>query len=307
MARLMKKEDKKPVVQPVGSHKINDRAMLVGLYIKRWEPYTTDQKVSADTNDRYRSDAHMGRFRKRLISKEHFAPLYTLYNKIKSVHFFLTLPWADDGYRILSGVAYLDYMQKIRALVTEWEQALITEIIPNYPAMKADAKVRLGKMYDDSDYPAELKDRFKVVITVRPIPDGSDFRVDVGDQEAKNIRAAIEEENKTIVEAAMKDVWARLADVIGKTSERLKAYSVNKEGKVEHTFRDTLITNITELLDVVPALNVTGDATLTKFAEQIRKEIVAHTPDQLRDTESLRVSVAEKADAILTKMQGFLA
>ena len=58
---------------------------------------------------------------------------------------------------------------------------------------------------------------------------------------------------------------------------------------------------------MIPSLNITGDTKLTEFAEEIRKQITVYSADALRDNESLRPTVAKKAEEILSKMNGYLA
>jgi hypothetical protein len=122
----------------------------------------------------------------------------------------------------------------------------------------------------------------------------------------QEIKDSIEAESKATIEAAMKDVYARLHEVISHAAERLRAYKVTSDDKVEGRFRDSLITNIIELLDVVPALNLTDDPKLRQFATTIRKEITAYAPEVLRDDERIRTQVASKAEEILKKMEAYL-
>jgi hypothetical protein len=297
-----------PAPAPVGSHVINDRAMLVGLTIRRWHPHKTDRVASQEIADAHKSDINMGRYRKRLVIKEHFKGMLTVINQLRNEFFFLTLPWSDDGYRILSANGYFEFTKRIADLKGKFNTE-VAAFIPEYPSMKAEAEKRLNGLFNEADYPSEskLREMFGIDVTIRPIPSGKDFRVDVGDSEVKMIREAIEEQSKRVIENAVKDLWRRLQSVLEHASKRLKEYSVSTDGKVEHTFRDSTISNIIELVDIIPALNITNDPDLVKFAERIRKEVTAHTAEELRDQETLRVSVATKADDILSKMAGYLS
>ncbi len=313
MAATAVRKEKKGVVEVPATPNtgrpsaINDKAMLVGLTLRRWRPHITDRAVSIEIAEIHNSDRSMGRYRKSLIGKECMAKIRALHNRLRETHYFLTLPWSDEGYRILSSAGYMRYTKDIRALRDEIEQE-VAAFIPLYPKYKAEAKVRMNGLYKEEDYPevSELKSKFGIDITFRPIPVGEDFRVDVGDQELSRIRMDIEAANKVIIEEAMKSVWERLRDVVSHAAERLRAYEDDGE-KVKNPFRDSLVTNIVELLDVVPALNVTGDPALTKFAAEIRKGLTVHPAEVLRDDAKIRETTAARAEAILTKMQGFLA
>jgi hypothetical protein len=310
MTKMAKKKEVKqaPAVLPVvGIHKINDRAMLVGLTVRRWHPYCTDQKVSKDVAQRNNANSDMGRYRKRLIAKEVFAATRACETKLRVKHHFLTLPWADDGYRILSSTGYFPYIKAINEEIDKFK-AEVAKFLPEYPRYREEAKKELNSLFNEADYPSEseIANKFIAYYDIRSIPAGEDIRVDIGVQELKKVQAAADARAEETIKAAIKDIWVRLQEVVSHASERLKAYSVGKDGKVEHTFRDSLITNIIELLDVVPALNVLGDPEITKFADAIRASMTQHPAEVLRDDEKLRVKTAWAADEILAKMSGFL-
>lgn len=293
------------VPAPTGKHRINEHAMLVSLTVRRWHPHKTDREVGQEVATIHSADPTMGKYRKRLLAKETFAKLSSIINEIRNFHYFRTLPWSE-GSRILSSAAYLEYMAKMnelrQAFDAEWQAFL-----PLYPALKAEAQARMNSLYKEEDYPSiqDIATKFGVDIGVTPIPSGNDFRVDLGDAEVKRIRKEIEQQAQVTVEQAMKEVWGRLRDVVSHAAERLKAYK-DDGAKVEHPFRDTLVTNITELLDVIPSLNITNDPKLAKFANTIRAEITAYSAVVLRDDAKVRESVAQKADDILAKMAAFL-
>lgn len=310
-ATAVRKEKGTAVVTPVPNSNrpsaINDKAMLVGLTLRRWHPHITDKKVSDEVAETHKSDRSMGKYRKRLIGKECMAKIRTLHNRLRETHYFLTLPWSDEGYRILSQAGYIRYTTEIRKLRDEIEKE-VAAFLPLYPQFKAEAKVRMNGLFNEEDYPepSELRSKFGVEFKFKPIPMGDDFRVDVGDQELARIKMDIEADNKTIIEQAMKSVWERLASVVSHAAERLKAYEDDGE-KVKNPFRDSLVTNIVELLDVIPALNITGDPVLVKYAAEIRKGLTTHSAEVLRDDARLRTDTAARAEAILTKMNAFLA
>jgi hypothetical protein len=48
----------------------------------------------------------------------------------------------------------------------------------------------------------------------------------------------------------------------------LSAYKTTEQG-VEHPFRDSIVTNLVKLVDVMPRLNVTGDPELERLTAQL--------------------------------------
>ena len=89
--------------------------------------------------------------------------------------------------------------------------------------------------------------------------------------------------------------------------EGLKAYQPSRDGaRVQNAFRDSLVDNITDLLDVVPVLNVIGDPVITTFADEIRQKLTANSPEVLRDDAKIRKAVLVQAEDILAKMANYL-
>jgi hypothetical protein len=95
----------------------------------------------------------------------------------------------------------------------------------------------------------------------------------------------------------MKDAWERLAETVSHMHARLA-----EPGAI---FRDSLVNNTRELVDVLARLNVTGDVQLEAFRSQVSMELCAIDAQGLRDDPNARQDVATKAQAIMDAMAGF--
>ena len=270
----------------------------------------TDRAAGKEVAQQHQAEVAMGRFVKNLLNPK--APaiqkLVRLTNELRQAHTFRTLPWIDGGTRILSSKGYFAYTKAVSELVAQYKAAS-EEFIAGYEEAVKDARRRLGTLFVEGEYPSkdQLRHRFGVTLNFFPLPAREDFRVDLGNEETERIRKSIQETAQSQINAAMKDVWSRLQTVLGKAVEKLNGYKRNAEGKVENGFRDTLITNITELLDIIPSLNITNDPALADFVARIQKEVTVHSADALRDNESLRPIVAAKATEIFNKMSEYLS
>jgi flagellar biosynthesis/type III secretory pathway chaperone len=91
---------------------------------------------------------------------------------------------------------------------------------------------------------------------------------------------------------SLKQVWMRVRDVVSKMSERL--------GNEKSPLFDSLIGNARDLIDILPALNLTNDAELNAIAAELQGILVP--VDRMRQDKRLRADVAAKADAILAKL-----
>jgi hypothetical protein len=88
-------------------------------------------------------------------------------------------------------------------------------------------------------------------------------------------------------------------------ADRLTSYKVTEQ-RVEHPFRDTVVTNLVKLVDVLPKLNITNDSELERLAEQVRTSLLVD-PNSLRKSESARAETAKATAAIAQHMAGYMA
>ena len=69
--------------------------------------------------------------------------------------------------------------------------------------------------------------------------------------------------------------------------------------------RDSVVTNLVKLVDVLPKLNVTGDPELERLASQVRASLLVD-PQELRKSESIRSETAKNAAAIASRMAAYM-
>jgi len=93
-------------------------------------------------------------------------------------------------------------------------------------------------------------------------------------------------------------LWSRLYKVVLHMADRL----VEENG----VFRDSLLSNIQDLCDVLPKLNTTGDAQLEEMRKEVETKLLAFRPQELREDADARMDVADEALTILEKMQGYM-
>jgi hypothetical protein len=293
----------------IASHVLSSRAMLASVKISAWSARRVDKRVTAETNAAHYAAPDAGRYNKTLLAKDALAAITSAASAARLKHYALTLPWLDDGARILPAASYDTYADSMRDLRATFDAA-VADFIAAYPAFITDARHRLGAMFNADDYPApdDIASRFAFSTRVLPMPDARDFRVDVGDAAAAAIRDDIERATVEALAGAQRDCFQRVADVVGHMAEKLAAYkpAARDGARVEGIFRDSLIANVRDLADALPALNITGDSTLSAIAERMARLCEADA-DTLRQSDTLRADTAARAAAILSDVESYLA
>lgn len=275
---------------------LQDKAMLATLSISRWQARKMDKKVTREVTRAHGATDDSGEFRKTLIDRAHLKPLMTSEGAIRAFHYKMTLPWGDDNERILPAKLFQTYSDTQRQLRAA-DEKLRRDFVALYPSLRAAASTRLGSMYDPKDFPDphEVADKFDIKISFKQVPAANDFRVDVGNEAAAQIRAAINAENEEKFASAMKHCYARFRETVTHISDTLHAEKPR--------IFDTLVTNTRDLINCLPALNLADDPKL----EELRLELLSilPTPGMLRTSPHARKKTADAADAILAKMKSW--
>jgi hypothetical protein len=291
-----------------GTSALADKAMLVRLTCHWWDPHFYHDGAAHDVETERKAKSGVSAVKVKLLGNEVTGPMWAVITKARKFNYTITLPWDDDGWRVLSSVAYQDYVVGINELKAEMEREKSAFKKQYAERIEAD-KIRLGTLYNPAVYPpiGEIDWRNGLEINVRPIPSGQHFMCDVGDAERDRIRKSIDQDAQDTIKRAVGDIWQRYSKVLTRMIEGLKAYQPSRDGaRVQNAFRDSLVDNITDLLDVVPVLNVIGDPVITTFADEIRQKLTANSPEVLRDDAKIRKAVLVQAEDILAKMANYL-
>lgn len=286
---------------------LSDKAVLAKVKIRHWIPRKLDRKVTDEVNQRHNAGPDAGRYNKVLIARKAFRPIYKICNKARTLHHVMTMPWSDEGSRILPNVKIDEFNARFRDFRTEFNEAA-DEFEKNYQDYIKAAKKTLNGMFDRNDYPpqSEIRKEFDFYARISPCPD--DFRGSLSPEQAKDLKKNLDVEMKEILEQAMRDPIERVILVAERMSTKLKEYKpATEEDRAENTFRDSLVENIRELVPLLEAFNLTGDKKLTALTARIRKELCANDAYVLREDEDVRSKVCASADAILKQAQSLLA
>jgi len=278
---------------------LRDEAMIVRLSISQWTARKFDKGVSQRVADDYAVDAEVGRYNKVLIAKDAIQTITQAVSAARSFHYDNTLPWDDGGGRILPSKNFLTYSKEMRKLKVKFDEA-VHGFVENYDEYREEARQRLNGMFRATDYPGrrEIGRKFGFSTDIDPVPTSKDFRVSLQDKDMTRIKSQLEKRVEERVIEATKELYFRLNEVVQKFAEKL----ADKEA----IFRDSLIDNVVELVNLLPKLNVGNDPKLEKVRKETQKKLCAFEPDTLRKDDKVRSKAADDAKAILDKMSGYL-
>lgn len=283
------------------NNNLSTKAMLADLSLSVWNPRKHDKKESSDVAARHNASSDIVRVNKNLIDLK--APSYVAYTQSAGalrMHFYTnTLPWSDEGPRILPATNYLPFIQEQRALRSSHDRN-VQNFVDDSAVLFTEGVKRLNGMGNHDDYPTydKLTRKFSYNLNILPMPDASDFRVNLSNDDVESIRYSITEQVNASVSNAMTDLYTRLHDSVSHMAERL--------GTVDAIFRDSLIDNIKAHCDLIPRLNLTGDANLEAMRQRIENELTQIPASELRDDTRARSTIADRAKQIQSDLAAFM-
>lgn len=280
---------------------LSEKAMLASLNISCWDRYKFDAKVSNEVAAQHNTTNKAGRYNKNLLAfnPDSYKAVTGLAGEARQTHYKHTLPWSDEGSRILPCANWQKYTDTMRTLQTKFNIAA-QEFVIDAPALFARSLRELNGLGNAADFPTmqKLSGSFDFRIKFSPFPTADDFRVTLQPTDMAAIRSELETNVNAAVAEAMKEPFKRLYEVVRKMAETL--------GNSDAIFRDTLVTNVEELLEVLPKLNLTDDVELTGMCQLIQQSLVVD-PDTLRQNKYIRSDTATRAKTIMDNLASFMA
>jgi hypothetical protein len=137
--------------------------------------------------------------------------------------------------------------------------------------------------------------------------------LDIANEGISQLANKYEKFYTTQFETAMGDIWKRTYDALSNMSERLDYETdiveyVDDAGRTKRrkigakTFRDTLVSNVTEMIGLLKVSNVANSPHMTAMAERLEDAMLGVTPAALRDDESLRKQTKAEVDAAIAAL-----
>lgn len=275
-----------------------DRLMLARLAISEWGAYKVDKTATRKVHTDFAASNDSGRYNKLLLPKAAFEDIAAARTEARTLFYRLTLPWQDDGFRVLTADAYFELTEKIAGCASKFDRA-VAKLLAELEMWKAQARAARGALYNEADYPtsSEIVRRYRMDLALMPMPSGEDFRVDMDDVTRAKIQEDIDSRVASALQSAMNDVYERVANVVGHMAERL--------ADPKAIFRDSLVENVHDLVALLPKLNATNDARLAMLPVELQP-LLEHSAQDLRDNQTARAETARAARSMLDRVKEWM-
>ena len=279
---------------------IGSASMLVELSISTWTGRKLDKRASADVTAQNHADTGMANVHKKLLGNcDELTAVQKFTANVRNLHYGMTMPWSDTGLRLLPTAQYFKYHQAMTEVQNEYER-MVQTFLDAYDWAIAQSQAKLGDMFDPADYPStdSIASKFRFRFSYIPLPDAGDFRIDIGNEGNELVRNHYQSYYADQLKSAMDDVWQRAYKALSKMSERLD-YADHEQKKV---FRDTLVSNVTDMVELLNVCNVTGDSQMAALAMKLDDTLRGVTPDALREDGYLRAETKRAVDDVIKSL-----
>ena len=274
-------------------------ALFAGLTLRAWTGRRHDKEISREVSMRHEAPETAGRYTKRLLPEvELYENIRSVLNEARTFHYRNTLASHLDGWRILTGANFEAYSEGIRQRRNELN-GLVAELVESWPALVEQARKHLNGMFREQDYPdaSDLAGRFGMEVRLLPLPNAEAFCADMPVEQIGQARENIRRQEEEARRAAIRDLWEKLYEPVFRMVERLS--------RPEAIFRDSLVENLREIVEVLPRLDVSGDGRFAELLDRVRA-LSVHEPQRLREDKALRADVAARAADIEAQMRAFM-
>jgi len=287
--------------------KLNEKAMLVKVELKKWGGTKTDKSLAEEISYNHSTDSSLYSVSKKLTKNATLKAIKKIDGLIRTDCIYsgagyrgFCHAWDNNGNYLLP-IDAKDKFEKRFAEYRDDREKLVKQFLSEYPNIIDDARVEFGSTFNESDFPHpnEIEDCFSCEVIKNPVPSTDDIRVNLSKDEIDELKA----NGKAQEDAKIKEITGSVIDkvngVLGHFSEKIKA---------GETFRDSTLDKVIDLCDVLPALNIDGDAKIHQAHQSLMD--VFHNTDidakTLREDKDKATEVADASDKILEELSGWV-
>jgi hypothetical protein len=287
-----------PSVAPAPS--ISSAAMIVDFNASVWTARKKDNKASEDVNNMNAADKGVANVTKNLLGEcDELRAVQKFAANVRNIHYSMTMPWSDNGSRLLTTQQYFKYNEVMTDLQQEFYR-LVGELLDVYEWRVIKAQDKLGTMFNRDEYPTRdsLHDKFGFRISYVPLPDAGDFRIDIGNEAMTQIKSQYESHYTQAIKTAMNDIWHKLHDNL---TTLVRQLDVNEEGKGNRLY-DSVFDRAIELTEMLGTCNVTGDSQMEAMRRQLEQALHGLNLDQIKSSPTLREDTRTKLTAAIAAL-----
>ena len=288
---------------PDAAEELRRHAAAVRVAFTWWGTHRTlTAQQKEEVCEAYGADAKLLSAGKRIIDVRHEAYRALTATRSRIVGFWraLTLPYVEPGVRLIKQADIPYFTERMEALREDLGTAE-KGLDRVYDAIRADARERLGRLYNAGDYPEQITGLFAVdweFPAVEPPAYLARIAPEVYSRERDRVARRFEE----AVQLAQSAFTAEFSKLVTHLTERLRD---GPQGE-RQVFRDSVVGNLRDFFERFRRLNVGSSEELDQLVAQAQDLVQGVTPQQLRDSDGLRHQIATGMSVVQSQLDGLI-
>jgi hypothetical protein len=272
-------------------------AALTTVSISTWEAKRVSREMAKAIAADRGIDARLVSTKVTIMEDPVLAAIYQLRDNTRRWWWHNTLPYRLKGIRIWADdiEVFTDYVLKAR----DQMNVLAGELADTWTNRVDAQRLNLRGEFDPSLYPcsSEVRDLFGIHIgqitplylSPEDLPQILKDNPEIARQQLDDAKAALAE--------GMGDLWYRMENALEDIIKRLGG-----KGRIHEN--TTLMGSLSDIVDVLPGLNVSNDPALNEVAKQLKEKVLTISDSQLLSAgKEQRVAVADAARSVIGKVK----
>jgi hypothetical protein len=263
---------------------------------------TLSQEQKAEAADAFGADGPFLSAGKKLLDTRN--PRFRLVTAVRSqaISYWksVSLPYPEPGLRLLPHAGIKPFADRMTHYRENLRQA-VRVLESSLPELRAQARERLGRLYNPADYPESLTGEFDLTSefpSVEPPDYLKQLAPELYERECQRVRGRFEEA-VALAEQAFLEEFAKLVTHL---TERL---SGDDDGQPK-VFRDSAVENLRGFFDRFRQLNVRSNDQLETLVQQTQDILEGNPARALRQHDTLRERVARRLTGVQAALDGML-
>ena len=261
-----------------------------------------EDRQTKQAADAFQADANRVRASKVLIDTKH--PAYRAATMIRSqARSFLrgiSLPYPQEGVRLIK----LDDIDRFETNMVEFRTRLdeaVATLREHYDAIKADARDRLGALYNPADYPDTLDNVFSLKWEY-PSIEPPQYLMNYNPALYQQQQALVQERFEQAVVLAEQAFGAQLQDLIAHLLDRLHGVDSGDTKR----FANSTVENFAEFAAEFRRMNVRGNTQLEALINRAQAVVSGVDVKAIRTSGELRQTISEQMGEVRASLDTLL-
>ena len=274
--------------------------MIVDFNASVYTARKKDHKASEEVNYANSADKGIANVSKNLLGNcAELQAIQKFVGNLRNLHYSMTLPWSDNGSRLITTAAFFKYNDDMTRLIDEgWD--LVRAFGDVYEWKIMDAQATNGSLWNRDEYLTKdaVMQKFSFRLNYTPLPEAGDFRIDIGNEAMTQIKSKYTAHYTTQIEGAMNDLWHRLHDNLTTLARQL---DVNDEGKGNRLY-DSVFEQALNLTEMLGTCNVTQDTQMEAMRRRLEDVLHGTNLEQIKNSPTFREETRTKLTAAIAAL-----